>query len=215
MTTHPDYNEEVKVLLESYLFSPAYYRLCEGLEDIHGLIAYGTYKEHKRQQLLERPLRRGDRNFHEIHNKLNDSLCEILQRDAQQRLKAHAAKVITDATPQIQRDYITAHVSRSGRKLFWKGVAASMTASFFMLIVFETAPILARQGPTVLADVWNELQSTEETDPLVGEIETPRSLGEIEPAAGAGPRLGDGRLLDDACLTDSDTLNDPGCRGDY
>lgn len=214
MSSHPDYNEKVEALIESHQFSSAFYRLCTGLGDFDGLVAYGIYKDHKRKALLERPLRRSDASFHKIHHHLNDGQRETLWQDAQQRLKCYADKVIEDATPRIQRDYIKTHIAKRERWQFWKGVGASMTASFAIMLLFEMAPWFAEQNPGHLAEVIGE--RLDDIEAAVARQTMPfPPLDTIEPAAGAGPHLGDGRLLDDECLTDSDTLNDPACRGDH
>jgi len=212
--SHPDYDDDVQALLESHLFSPAFYHLCSGLGDFDGLIAYGIYKDHKRKALLEKPLKRSDASFHKIHHHLNDSQCETLCKDAQRRLKIYADKVIEDATPRIQRDYAKTHLANNGRGQFWKGVGASLTASFAMLLFFEMSPWFAKQSPTYLAEIIDERLDKIEAA-VANQVVPTLPLDHIEPAAGPASSLGDGQLLHDDCLTDSDTLNDPACRGDY
>lgn len=210
MPSHPDYDEKVEALLESNQFSSAFYRLCTGLGDFDGLVAYGIYKDHKRRALLEKPLRRNDVSFHKIHHHLNDGQRETLWQDAQQRLKSYADKVIEDATPRIQRDYIKTHIAKRERWQFWKGVGASMTASFAIMLLFEIAPWFAGQSPAHLAEIIDERLNKIEAAVAEQTVFNP-PLDVIEPAAGPMPSLGDGRLVDECGLM-ADPSSDPACR---
>lgn len=214
MAQHPDFGQDVEALLENQLFSQAFYQLCSGLEDLDGLIAYGLHKDDKRKALIDRPRRRNDVSFHDIHNRLTAARCDILRDNAQQRLKTYVDNVIKRVTPGIQRDYIKTHIAKRDRWQFWKGVGASMVASLAMMGLLYAAPWFAQQNPAHLAEMIDE--RLDKIEAVVARQSVPfPPLDEIEPAAGAGPHLGEGHLLDDACLTDSDTLNDPACRGDY
>ncbi len=207
MALHPDFNQELAEALEKDLFSQAFYRLCSGLDDVDGLVAYGIYKDDKRKALLDRPLRRGDVSFHEIHNHLNEARCNLIKNNAHQRLKKYVDEVIERAKPGIQRDFIKAHIAKQERWQFWKGVGASVTASLAMMILLEFAPWFAEQSPNHLAEMIN--QRLDKIEAAVAEEVSPYR---VEPAAGPpSSELGEGHLLMDDCSAIATPSDDRTC----
>lgn len=205
MSSHPDYNEEVEALLESCFFSSAFYRLCTGLEDFDGLIAYGIYKDHKRRALLEKPIKRHDASFHGIHHHLNDGQRDTLWKDAQQRLKTYADKIIEDATPSIQHDHIKTYIVKRERWQFWKGVGASCLATVVMMGLTDFgAPWLAEQSPGHMASqIDQRLAKIEENLSLSKTRNGDLGFEAIEPAAGNEPEVDGWEQLNRSCGTNS------------
>ncbi len=155
-------------------------------------------------------MRRNDASFHKIHHNLNDGQRDTLCKDAQQRLKIYADKVIEDATPRIQRDYAKAHIAKSGRGQFWKGVGASLTASFLMLLFFEMAPWFAEQSPSHLADRVDQTLKKIETA-IAKRMDPLASPDQIEPAAAPKSPVHDSPVVADECLLLQPPFIDPNC----
>ena len=206
MARHPDFSQKLAEGLESDLFSQAFYRLCAGLDDFDGLIAYGLYKDDKRKALVDRPLKRNDVSFHSIHNHLNDARCDILRENAHRRLKAYIDKVIERSKPSIQRDFIKTHIAERERWQFWKGVGASFMASLAMMLFLELAPWFAEQSPAYLANVIDQ-----RLDKIEEAVLTRDPAFVVEPAAGPTLDLGDGHLLVEECKSSPDAAEAPIC----
>lgn len=199
MVSHPDYTDEVAKRLQEDLFSDAYYYVCDGLHDIDGLVAYGIYKEDKRQALLKQPLCRTHGNFHQVHNQFNERRRDTYRENAHARLKEYGKGIIEKAKEELEKECLERIAGKFDRR--WQNVKSVgfglLTATIFT-IFFENLPIIAdnRSGASTPAF---ETQLQELESRLSGLIATSSVHDDVEPAASAEDALGTGDIITNEC----------------
>jgi len=117
-------------------YNEVFERLVRGSDDIEGFIAYGLYKQAKREWLIA---------FHDKHGAApkpadlrayqaswTDTTLQSLRENAESGLSAYAEVVIEAVKPQIERDALMA-----GRPI-WKdlliGAVAALVYSLLLLV---------------------------------------------------------------------------------
>lgn len=120
----------------SRTYNAVFERLVNDGDDIEGFIAYGLYKQAKREWLVE---------YNAVHSKRpsvaelaaynaywTDTSLQSLRENAESALSAYAETVIDVATPSIQAEAL-----RSGRPI-WKdlliGAISALTYSLLLII---------------------------------------------------------------------------------
>ncbi|MFZ0269521.1 hypothetical protein [Caulobacter sp.] len=117
-------------------YNPVFDQLVRTSDDIEGFIAYGLYKQAKREWLLDYRTREGKSptaaELRTYSQHWAPTALQALRETAESALSIYAQTVLQDQTPSIQRDALT-----QGRPL-WKdiliGVVSALTYSVLLVI---------------------------------------------------------------------------------
>lgn len=133
-------------------YNEVFERLVDAKDDIEGFIAYGLYKQAKREWItsfIETHNRRPSaRELEAFSSHWTPTTLQSLRETAESALSAYAQSVVQDETPTIERDAL-----RLGRPL-WKDLVIGVVSAFvYSLLLLLAAGIFHFFG----SDVANAL----------------------------------------------------------
>lgn len=125
-------------------------------DDIEGFIAYGLYKQAKREWLLEHQARTGRAptasELLAFSRQWSPTALQAFRETAESALSAYAQSVLEDQTPSIQRDALL-----QGRPL-WKDVMIGVISALSYSIVLVVAAFLIKIFGNDFMDAINGLK---------------------------------------------------------
>lgn len=123
-------------------YNEVFQRLVVAPDDIEGFIAYGLYKQAKREWLVDfvdnHNRRPNARELDAFSRHWTPTTLQSLRETAESALSAYAQSVVQDETPTIQRDAL-----RLGRPL-WKDVLIGVVSALSYSVILVVAAILVR-----------------------------------------------------------------------
>ena len=109
-------------------YNPVFDKLVQTPDDIEGFIAYGLYKQAKREWILEYRAREGKAptvaELRSFSRQWSPTALQAFRETAESALSAYAQSVLEEQTPSIQRDALL-----QGRPL-WKDLAIGVVSAF-------------------------------------------------------------------------------------
>lgn len=117
-------------------YNAVFERLVRGADDIEGFIAYGLYKQAKREWLIAFREKHGaspkPADMKAFQAAWTNTTLQSLRENAESALSAYAESVIEAVSPAIERDAL-----KAGRPI-WKdlliGAASALTYSLLLLV---------------------------------------------------------------------------------
>jgi len=123
-------------------YNEVFERLVVTPDDIEGFIAYGLYKQAKREWLVDfvsdHDRRPTARELEAFSRHWTPTTLQSLRETAESALSAYAQSVVQDETPTIQRDAL-----RLGRPL-WKDILIGVVSALSYSVILVLAAILIR-----------------------------------------------------------------------
>lgn len=123
-------------------YNEVFERLVVAPDDIEGFIAYGLYKQAKREWLVdfiaEHDRRPRPAELEAFSRHWTPTTLQSLRETAESALSAYAQSAVQDETPTIQRDALT-----KGRPL-WKDVLIGVVAALTYSVILVVAALLIR-----------------------------------------------------------------------
>lgn len=136
-------------------FSTIFQRLVNGPDDLVGLVAYGLYKESKRDWTLRYRRKHGHRPaevaLEEYHDTFSDSDLQRLRSEAEELMLAFADTIVEARRPEIERQALDRGLADTERRIvseiaartrFRDGLYTSLTAWFISVVVIIGAILL-------------------------------------------------------------------------
>ncbi|HYD67615.1 hypothetical protein [Azospirillum sp.] len=137
------------------VYNTVFERLVRSPDDVVGLVAYGIYKQGKRDWLARYRRKHGrapdDRALEAYHDHISDTDLERLRNDAERMMLAFAEVIVEDRAPEIQRqaqirnltdieDRILKRIDERTR--FSDSLKANLTAWLISLVVIITVVLV-------------------------------------------------------------------------
>ncbi|AZS22821.1 MULTISPECIES: hypothetical protein [unclassified Caulobacter] len=123
-------------------YNPVFDNLVQAPDDIEGFIAYGLYKQAKREWLLEHQAREGKSpspsELRAFSRQWSPTTLQAFRETAESALSAYAQSVLEDQTPSIQRDALL-----HGRPL-WKDVLIGVVSALSYSVILVIAAFLLK-----------------------------------------------------------------------
>lgn len=145
--------------------TPGYSNVFDNLvatpDDIEGFIAYGLYKQAKREWILEHRNRVGrvptGAELRAFSHQWSPTALQAFRETAESALSAYAQSVLEEQTPSIQRDALL-----QGRPL-WKDVLIGVMSALTYSLVLVIAAFLIKVFGNDFLDAVNGLRSKPNT----------------------------------------------------
>lgn len=138
-------------------YNPVFDSLVAAPDDIEGFIAYGLYKQAKREWLLEHQARVGKPptavELRAFSRQWSPTALQAFRETAESALSAYAQSVLEEQTPSIQRDALL-----QGRPL-WKDVLIGVISALTYSLVLVIAAFLIKIFGNDFLDALNGLRS--------------------------------------------------------
>lgn len=137
-------------------------KLVDSADDLEGLLAYGLYKQHKRDWLLQHREKYGRRPTVEEERIFVDGVLSdpsAYAHRASEAILAFADGVVTSQRDEIALEAIEQHVADSTREMkeqlgFWRGVGSQMISFFAVSVILVLLALSVERVGIDLLDLF-------------------------------------------------------------